>query len=241
MMSKLLIVLTAAAAFVYAAWLVALRRPLPDPRAASGLRRRFLFAVLIFAAALAGCRKGPGPDATCYSMVYVPPTQTEPNAVMTLRSVWLTLDEKQSDLFNKKLDAAVSAGSLNRGAADILAVAYSNLAEHKYRTRGEGRMMTCYKPSYLGGQLHTSREEALKQLELLEKFRASGTIDADTVARAQSVLARDFELFYQAKDLPAAGNEAATRLIENYKQGGPAPSADARAAASVAIDLERAK
>ena len=48
-MSKITLFLLIVAAFLTAAWLTFFRRDLPDPRQATGLRRRFLLAVILFA------------------------------------------------------------------------------------------------------------------------------------------------------------------------------------------------
>jgi hypothetical protein len=240
-MSKILLAILTVAAFVYAGWLVFLRHPLPDLRQATGLRRRFRLATLLFAGLLGshGCQYAP----LCY-LPAEPPPATAPaaprNLSQTLKAAWRTLDPKQSDHFRKKLESAVDEGLVPQRTADMLAVAYNELSFHKQRTRSREPQPTCYDATILGGTMMTSRENALKQIELLEKAHASGAIDDQTARKAREALARELEMLFQAENLkPDQRAETEGQLIQQYDQGKIVPSGSAQDAARLIVEMER--
>jgi len=248
MMSKITIVILTLAAFLYALWLVLLRKPLPDPLKATGVRKRFLLAVLLFAGLLGAsgsARAAKGPDVTCY---FVGPPKEQQNqarpssrdrVVATLQGVWRTLDQEKGKEFRAKLEAAARTGALPEKAANMLAVAYEDLAFHKHMTRSKGPVPTCYEPSILGGTQYTSRENALKQLELLDEARKKGAIDAETAKKAQAAIAREIEFLERARmsDGPASLQDA-DKLADQYTKGEIAPGSDATEAAGIIVEME---
>jgi len=247
-MAKITIAVLTLAAFLYAAWLVFLRRPLPDPVKATGFRKRFFLAVLLFAGLLgAGAtgRAAKGPDVTCY---FAGPPKEEREealrlsrhqAIATLKGIWLTLDEERGKEFRTKLEAAAQRGAIRQKAANMLAVAYEDLAFHKFMTRSKGPVPTCYEPTMLGSTQYTSRENAMKQLELLEEARKKGTIDEETAKKARTALAKEIEMLHRANELERSGKwEDGQDLANQYENGQIAPGSDAADAASIIVEME---
>ena len=139
-MSKIVLAVLAAAAFLYGLWIVLLGRPLPDLSRASGLRRRFLLAATLFAALLSvvSCREV-GQDPMCYRLP-LQPTRVEiptTNAVVTtLQAVWRTLDEKEGAQFQRQLASLASRGLVKDSVTNVLSLAFAEVAYHRGRTRG---------------------------------------------------------------------------------------------------------
>jgi len=245
-MSKITVAVLTLAAFLYAAWLVFLRKPLPDPVKATGLRKRFLLAVLLFAGLLgasATADDGKAPQITCYSVVAVDPTpvkMTKEEAMATLKGVWKTLDPGKGEEFRRKLDAAVEHGSIQQKVAAMLEVAFRDLSFHRARTRGDGLHTTCYDMSILGGTLMASRENAYKQLELLDKARKKGAIDEETAARARETLASEIEMFHRGDEFHATNRpwQDENALVKQYQDGEVLPSDEAKDAAGIIVEME---
>ncbi len=238
-MSKIVIAALAVAAFFYAVWLVALRRDLPDPKNSRGTHRRFILATLLFAALMAAGMNSK-PRITCYQP---PPWPTEEPAgrhrvAATLRAVWRTLDPKRSQDFRNKLEAIVGEGVIRRKTADMLAVAFSEMAYHKQRTRGEGPRRTCYDMTALEGTLYLTRENALKQIELLAKARQDGAIDAETAAKAHAALGREVQMLSQAKVLDLSDRQAWEHLDRQYRQGKIMAGDAASVASAIIVEME---
>ena len=244
-MSKIALAALTIAAFAYALWLMLLKRRAPDPARASGLKKRFILATLLFVGLLgsAACGETDDPRTTCYAPLPDPPT-TRPGTsraelVGMLKAVWRTLDPKQSDAFRQKLESAAAQGAVRKKLADMLAVAYAEIAYHKQRTRGPGPNATCYLMTELGYTLSDSREAALKQLELLEKVRASGKIDEATASKAHTALSRELEMFYRASDVGASkGYRDGDRLARDYDDGKVFPGDVATVAAAMIVEME---
>jgi hypothetical protein len=247
-MSKTTIAILTLAAFLYAAWLVLLRRPLPDPVKTTGLRKRFLLAVLLFAGLLGtgGVGRGAkGPDVTCY---FAGPPKEEreealrlsrDQAIATLKGVWRALDEENGEEFRAKLEAAAQRGAIRQKVATMLAVTYEDLAFHKFMTRSKGPVPTCYEPTMLGGIQYTSRENAMKQLELLEEARKKGAIDEETAKKARAALAKEIEMLHRSDELERSGKwEDGQDLAKQYESGEITPGADATDAASIIVEME---
>lgn len=223
-MSKIAIACLTVAAFAYAVWLVVSRRRLPNPKNCKGLQRRFVLATLLFVGLLAATlsKAGKPPEVICYvapapRQEIQQPTRYQ-QVTAALKAIWRMLDPKRAEEFRNRLEAVAAEGKLRKKTADMLAVAFSELAFHKQRTRGKGPHVTCYKMTPLGGTLYTTRENALKQLELLANARESGAIDAETAAKAHSILAKEVEMLHRAKALMALENRLAQgRLTDLYK------------------------
>jgi len=260
-MSKITIAVLTLAAFLYAAWLVFLRKPLPDPVNATGLRKRFLLAVLLFAGLLgasASADETKTPVILCYSPA--PPAReeaadTDPSyrrevipvrrmsrdeVVATLKGVWRTLDPAKADEFRAKLFVAADSGAIRQKVAAMLQVAFEEVSRHKVRTRDEGIQADCYYMSALGPQLIQSWENALKQLELLDEAREKGAIDAETAAKARDALAREVEMLERTREfeaLPRSWPET-ERFAKDYEDGKIVPGDAAEVAASMIVRME---
>lgn len=126
---------------------------------------------------------------------------------------------------------------LRSRVARMLAMAFDEIARHKRRTRGP--RAKCYDMTRMGQTIKTSREKALQQLELLEKARIKGTIDAATAARAHAALAQEVELLHQARELMRSGPYAAKlQLMERYKANKVKPGDAASVTAALIVQLE---
>ena len=241
-MAKISLAILTVVAFPHALWLVVFRRELPKPGRTHGLRRRFVLATLLFVGLLAQVGCGRRPFVSCYISASPPPADTQltgPQKVAgAFQAVWRTLDPERGEEFRNALETAAGEGTIRPKVADMLAVAYMDLAYHKQRTRGGGPKTTCYKMTELGGTLVTARENALKQLELLEKARAAGTIDADTAAKARAALAHELEMLHRAEQADHRELKAQQRLVEQYRDGAVAPSDAATAAARLIVEME---
>lgn len=241
-MSKVIMFGLAAGAFFYAVWLILRKKELPDPRGAKGIKKRFILATLLCAALLSsGMRQRP-PDVTCYDIVTVTtPTGREERLELakSLESVWLTLDQKKGERFRAKLEAAVADGVIRARVADMLAIAYEGLAEHKWRTSGEGRMATCYMMTPLAGGAIGAREKALEQIRLLEEAKKFGVIDEETARKSFEALAREIQAMYEAERLGyGVGWAEAQRFIKDYNEGGIAAGDSAEVSSDVIITMQ---
>jgi len=233
-MSKLLLALLVAGAFLYALWLLLARRPLPNPARHRGWRRRFVLAASLFVAAL-------GASTGCFHSCYAPlppspPKNVNPQADVfaTLRAVWLTLDPARGEELRKQIELLIAQGRLREAEGRMLAMAYAEIAFHRKRI---GSQVTCYDMTTLGGVLYQSRENALKQIELLREAARKGTIDAETAAKARAALARELEM------LVLSGGrimevEKEDSWIREYQEKAARPSAPATSAAALIVGLE---
>jgi hypothetical protein len=157
----------------------------------------------------------------------------------TLKAVWRTLDRERGEEFREKLEVAVGQGVIRKKVADMLAIAFSELAYHKERTRGKLQMATCYKMTRLGGRLVTTRENALKQLELMVKARGSGAIDSETAVKVYIALAGELEMFHRANALSGSSDwYAQEQLIKQYGQKEIIPGDSAGVAAGIIVEME---
>lgn len=245
-MSKIVLGVLTFAAFLYAGWLVLFRRQLPDPKHATGLKRRFILATLLFVGLFgAGLANGgkKKADVMCYDiMPNIDQPITRQQLAGTLKAVWRTLDPSRAQEFREKLEKAAGDKVIRQRTADMLAIAFSEVAYHKKRTRGDGPKVSCYDITMLDGMLSTTRENVLKQLELLEGARKSGKIDEETCKKALTVLAREVQMLYLAKDPVIANNHTAQRkLSEEYRENKIIAGDSASVAAGIIVALEDGK
>lgn len=242
-MSRITLAVLTVAAFLYAAWLVFLRKPLPDPGRTTGLRKRFLLAVLLFAGLLGASvsrADDQAPRIMCYQVVAPdakPVRMTRAEAVSTLRAAWRTLDKKNGSEFRRKLNTAVEQGGIRQKVAAMLRVTFDELAYHKKRTR-DGRM--CYEMPPFGATLYASRENMLKQLELLEEARKKSTIDEETANKARAALAKELEMLHRGTGPDKPGSPEEERLlVKKYADGEITPSEEAKDAARIIVEMEK--
>ncbi len=245
-MSKILVGLLAVGAFVWAVWLVFMRRRLPNPKGSKGVKRRFIVATLLFVGligVLTGQNKaadGEGPGVMCYVvMPIVPSYATKGDLVLGLKAVWRTLDASKSEEFCDKLEEAAGWRVIRWKTAKMLGVAFSELAYHKARTRNKGALMvSCYEMTSTGAALMRTRENALKQVELLRDVRESGVIDEETALKAHAALARDLEMFGRLKLEGGGDRLTQQKLIEDYEAGKLAAGDAAVVAAEMIVEME---
>ncbi len=234
-MSKLVIAILTVGAFFYALWLVLCGRKLPDPARARGLRRRFILATLLFAGLLSGIAKSKQdrPPVMCYSIAELPsPTvMNRDQVVATLQAVWRTLDPERGVEFRAKLEAAAGRGAIRRKTADMLAVAFQELAYHKKRSQ-----IVCYIPKIT--PTYRTRVSAAKQLKLLAEARKQGKIDGETSQKAMTALARDVELLHRMKDSEWKNYSNQKQLINDYQEGRRIPGDSATVAAAMIVEME---
>jgi hypothetical protein len=245
-MSKIIIACLAIAAFAYAVWLVVSHRRLPNPKHHKGLQRRFVLATLLFVGLLAATfsRAGRPPKVTCYDIAIPRHEIRQPVTArkfgVALKAIWRTLDPERNEEFRNKVEAVAAEGKIRKKTAKMLAIAFQELAYHKQRTRGKGLHTMCYEMTPLGGTLYTTRENALKQLELLAKARESGAIDSETAAKAHAVLAREVEILHRAKGVERAQDWwlAEQSLTRQYKANKIVASDVASVTAAIIVEME---
>jgi hypothetical protein len=242
MFPKIILPVLALAAFLYALWLVVFRLRLPDPQAAAGVRKRFYLATLLFVGFLTVVltrSSGEVPPPACYAPPVQRAVSPQEGVLATLAAVWKTLDPKDGESFGKKLEAAVQQGQMQQQLSDLLKVAFRELAYHRERTRGKGRMVTCYDMSQLGVSLMESRESACKQLELLRNAKQAGKIDKETAEKCQAVLAKELEMLSQANQLRGPGAQGREeKLLDQYSKGALKPGEAATEAAAFIVRME---
>ncbi|MBN2138081.1 MAG: hypothetical protein JW720_09755 [Sedimentisphaerales bacterium] len=238
-MTKITVALLTVAAFIYAAFLVLAKVPLPQPRRFSGPRRRFVLATLLFVGLIGrASAMRDNPQVLCY-YVAISPDKLKTNLAAALKAIWRTLDPNKSEKFRKKLEAAAGDGVIRSKTAEMLALAYSELAYHKERTRGKGPVATCYKMTPLGNALATTRENALKQLELLEEARKAGRIDDQTARKAHDVLAKQVEMMHRSRSSMSASDwRQQSALVNKYNQDAVTPGDSASVAAGIIVEME---
>ena len=243
-MSKIVLAVLTVAAFLYAAWLVLFRRQLPDPKQTTGLKRRFILATLLFVGLFgiipASAAKKKPPRPTCYkpaSMRVVQPGACQQLAI-TLKAVWRTLDPARAQEFRDKLQKAAGDKVIRKKTADMLAIAYADVAYHKKRTRGKGRKMTCYDMTMEMSASTKPRENILKQIELLQKARKSGSISEKSSKRAMTALSREIEMLYRAK---GKDSRYIRKLLEEYNQDKLTAGDSATIAAKLIVEMEDGK
>jgi len=241
-MSKLIVPFLMLGAVLYALWLTLSRAPLPDVSRAAGFRKRFYLATVLFASMLtlfsgsSGCRPG------CY--VPMPPNESArvamPRDVLSaLRATWLTLDPESGKEFRRILERAAWKGYVSKRTSQMLALAFSELADHRERTRGNKKRASCYDMTALWNAVRTSREAALKQVELLREAERSGTVASETASKARAALERELEMLRRSRAIRNSANfERKKWLVEEYSQSRLRPSDPAKMAASLIVRLE---
>jgi hypothetical protein len=138
------------------------------------------------------------------------------------------------------LDKLVTAGELSPAVADLVQEAYTAAVYHVWRSNVP---ITCYEPVIVDYS-PSSAGILVKQSEILGQIARQGTIDPETLAKAQTALEHDMAFY----DLSDADLQALyDRLImDSQAAGQPVPSfealqleltPDARAAAQFILDI----
>ena|GEM_PF-6898003 len=249
-MSRIAIAVLTAAAFAYALWLL-LWRKTPGPAHNNTLHKRFVTATLVFMGLL-----GTAPGAGEAEETVRTETGIRPNAssgrdiAATLKVIWRMLESGGNAQFGKEVTAAAEQGKIRRKTAKMLATVFSELTYHKQRTRpnnnsrkavpGEraGRPK-CYDMTGFEWTLRKTRENALKQLELLAEARRSGRINEETADRAHAALAREIEMMHRSGGPEVKDDKMLLdKLIAEYESGKILPGDSASVAAAVIVEME---
>lgn len=229
-----------ASAFLYACWLTLLRRHLPEPAGTRGLKRRFLLATLLFVGFLTcvSCKKERA-TPTCYEIMIEPDELTlEAKTGAAMAAAWRALDPEMGDAFRAELAIAVSNGKLDQKAADVLKMAFAELAAHKKRTSGDGPKVTCYKMTLLGNTLVRSRYSITRQMELLDKAQNQGSINEETAQKAREAVARDLEMLSRSEAIRKLPHPDQRKIIDDYEDGKLTPGDAAVMAAGVIVEMQ---
>ncbi|HBC85354.1 MAG TPA: hypothetical protein DCZ94_00200 [Lentisphaeria bacterium] len=239
-MSKISIAILIVAAFIYAVWLVLLERKLPDLRMKTGLKRRFILAVLLFAGMLmnTGCRS----PVLCYRPAYTEvdeKTQKTYKVIDTISAAWKVLDADKGEEFRNKLEECVKNKNMDENVSKMLTLAYSELSQHKMMTRNKGEVPTCYKPTVLGFNMQESNETALKQIELLRAAKEKGTIDDETAKKVAETLSRELQFLSDAKAISDLSFEEQKKFLEKCKNSAVSPGGTAISAAQIIVEIEK--
>jgi hypothetical protein len=138
------------------------------------------------------------------------------------------------------LDKLVAAGGLSAPVADLVQESYEAAVHHVWRSNVP---ITCYEPVIVDYS-PVSADNLVKQSEILDQIAGQGTVDPETLARAQTALEQDMA-FYALTD--AEVQDLYERLLrESGPAGQPIPSfealqlelsPDAREAAQFLLDL----
>lgn len=226
-------------------------------------RRDFmkLFGVSVASLLLTRCRGIFAETPTCYAP-FPPPTVTPPIASSStardrLRFSWLrfgelaqttlsagdtenTLGQQMIVDHRSALDELVTAGELSPAVADLVQESYAAAVYHVWRSNAP---ITCYEPVFVDYS-PASAGILVRQSEILGQLAGQGTIDPETLAKAQAALEHDMAFY----DLSDADVQALyDRLIQESQNAGQSVptfeslqlelSPDARAAAQFILDL----
>jgi hypothetical protein len=180
-------------------------------------RRDFmkLFGVSVASLLLTRCRGIVTETPTCYAPL-PPPTVTPPivssSARERLRFSWLrfgelaqitlsagdidnTLGKQMISDHRSALDELVTTGELSPSAADLVQESYEAAVYHVWRSNAP---ITCYEPVIVDYS-PSSAGVLVKQSEILSQLAGQGTIDPETLAKAQTALEHDMA-FYDLSD-----------------------------------------
>ena len=150
------------------------------------------------------------PVVTCYDTV-VPVTPPDPTARGRLRRCWLSFGElarrireaandgSSDESFSGELvtdhrtalDELVRNGELSIPVADLIHEAYGAAVYHIWRSNAP---ITCYEPMFVD-YAPASAGVLVQQADILDDLSNQGTIDPETLARAQAALEHDMAFY----------------------------------------------
>jgi len=192
-MTKLITATLLVAAFVYAAYLVYLRRPIPALAKSGIIKRRFLLATMIFVSFLGGVMAEDKKEITCYKPM--PPKEETPkfssleNFVSSVKAAWKALDSMKTDEFNKQVEQGVQAKLFSSKTGEFLILAYSEISHHKRRYGA-----ACYKMPPVGMMMQASCENLEKQLDDISAAVAKKTLSDEVAKTASAAIAKELEI-----------------------------------------------
>lgn len=194
-MSKLVFACVAVAAFLYAGWLVVFRRPLPDPKRAAGVRRRFFLATLL-----------------CAGLMVV-----TAGKVPVLASIRALAEMK------KQVEQLLNEGPERNDWMDpgiepnlFAVLARAGLIQKK-------PMILCY--SRMAGPVKARSKELRRlQRELLDKSVRAGVLDVEVAAKASVAAASEDEVAYSKDEDVRAYQKEVRRAVRLLYRHGELPS-----------------
>ena len=218
-------------------------------------RRDFMkvFGISVASLLLTRCRFPIG--VTCYAPL--PPTALPDDARGRLHLLWLrfnelaqatSVDYEKGDILLQQmtadhhtaLDEMASTGVISVPVADLVQEAYAAAVYHIWRSNAP---MTCYKPMIVN-YAPPSAGGLVQQAEALSQAASQGSIDPQTLAKAQAALEHDMAYYALSDaDLQALYDH----LISDWQANGESiPSfetleleltPDAKAAAQFIVDM----
>jgi hypothetical protein len=208
-------------------------------------RRDFmkLFGVSVASLLLTRCRGNatamPTPEMTCYEPVAVTEIPILPSSARErLRSCWLRFgelaqttlaDEDMENTLGKQmildhrtaLDELAAAGEISAPVADLVQEAYAAAVNHVWRSNIP---VTCYAPVIVDYS-PASAGILVRQSEVLGQIAGQGTIDPETLAKAQTALEHDMAFYALSDEEVQALYDRI--LKESQTAGQPVPSFEA--------------
>jgi hypothetical protein len=158
---------------------------------------------------LTRCRSPFAPTTTCYAPLPPPTVTSLPTASSArerLRLYWLRFGDlaqaSPEDTENKlggelvaghlaELDELVANGEISALVADLVQEAYDAAVYHVWRSNAP---ITCYEPMIVD-YTPSSASVLVEQSQVLNRLAAEGTIDPDTLAKAQAALEHDLSYY----------------------------------------------
>ncbi len=196
-MSKLLIGVFAVAAFAYAAYIVVLRRPLPELARTKGFKRRFLLTAMVFVGLMfAILNFSDAGEARGNETAASPPEEKLGigDFIALANSIWQGLDKSKIESFDRTVDEFSSSGAFDAKVASYLKLAYAEMARHKAMTSSR---VTCYMMTRAGGDARASRDRLKTQLEIVDKAKSEGRLTPETAEVAAKAIAKELETISQ--------------------------------------------
>ena len=138
------------------------------------------------------------------------------------------------------LDDFVSAGEITAPVADLVQEAYTAAIDHVWLLNSR---VTCYTPVPVN-YAPASADTLVRQAEILGQITKQGTLDANTLARAQAAIEHDMAFYaLSSEDVDELYNQILQQAqnsgtpIPPFENVDLEPTPEARAAAQFIIDL----
>ncbi len=234
MVAKLILALIIAAAFLYALYLLARKRPLKivsRREHESGAVARVRYLILLATAIVVSGSFSSAQDVerpSCYELVATPTAQQRLSMIAAIRAAWLTLNTipydatKPNDLrfeypegergaqaasaaLKSTMKKAVDDGVLSSAAAEELQIVHAALAYHFWRSHSKA---SCYDMAWNGDMLQKTNTELMSQLTLLRDAKAKNTLSPEVLAKATEAIRKQAEILTQLNRYDAAWDAA---------------------------------
>lgn len=218
MTTKTILAIITLCAFVYAAYLLIMRRrvriPLPDGRPEGFFARMgwlFYLAVAIISGVLADDIQGDRPDVDCYMMSITTESQEveKKKTFAALRTAWRVVrlvdfktygtdddiknHEQWKQAFSLAVNDAVRQNIISKKGASILRDIFNGMLEHMSANRW---ISTCYMPANLSlvepGVLNAA---LYTRVILLREAKERGSLNEEVLRKAEAFLQAEIEIF----------------------------------------------